>query len=46
MEDGAKWFPPELRAKYDFFNYNHAAEILSQSFNTEFDSVYNRYVKK
>ena len=36
MEDGAKWFPPELRTKYDFYNYNHAAEILSQSFPVEF----------
>lgn len=39
MEDGAKWFPPELREKYDFFNYNHAAEILSQSFSTEFKEI-------
>lgn len=39
MEDGAKWFPPKLRAKYDFYNYNHAAEILSQSFSIEFKEL-------
>ena len=39
MEDGAKWFPQELHDKYDFYNYNHAAEILSQSFPTEFGEI-------
>ncbi len=41
VEDGSKWFPPELRVKYDFYNYNHAAEILSQSFPIEFNELIN-----
>lgn len=41
MEDGARWFSPELCEKYDFYNYNHAIEVLNQAFPDEFEEVLN-----
>ena len=32
MEDLKAWIPEDMLEKFDFYNYNHAAEILSQSF--------------
>lgn len=34
-----KWLNPELLKKYEFYNYNHALEILSQSFQNEFEEI-------
>ena len=34
-----KWLPAGIIKKYDIFNYNHAAEILSQSFASELADV-------
>jgi hypothetical protein len=34
-----KWIPAEILEKYECFNYNHAAEILSQSFPEEWDAL-------
>ncbi|HAX39348.1 MAG TPA: restriction endonuclease, partial [Clostridiales bacterium] len=36
MEDLKAWIPEDMLEKFDFYNYNHAAEILSQSFASEF----------
>lgn len=34
-----KWLPQEIINKFEIFNYNHAAEILSQSFAEELADV-------
>ena len=34
-----KWVPAEILDRFECFNYNHAAEILSQSFPEEWDEV-------
>ena len=34
-----QWIPEDILKKYDVANYNHAAEILSQSFPEEFSDV-------
>ncbi len=36
-----QWIPDVLRKKYTFYNYNHAVEILSQSFPAEFREILN-----
>lgn len=33
------WIPVDIIEKYNIKNYNHAAEILSQSFKKEFDEI-------
>ena len=38
MENLRNWIPEDMLGKFDFYNYNHAAEILTQSFTTEFNS--------
>lgn len=35
------WIPSDLLKRYDFYNYNHAAEILSQSFPNEFRELFD-----
>ena len=37
--DLSKWVPKDISDKYELFNYNHAAEILSQSFPSEWDEI-------
>ena len=34
-----KWLPPKIIDKFEIFNYNHAAEILSQSFAEELADI-------
>ena len=34
-----KWLPPEITKKFSVYNYNHAAEILSQSFPGELADI-------
>lgn len=41
MSGWQKIIPPELWQKYEFHNYNHAAEILSQAFPVEFSELNN-----
>lgn len=38
-DDFSKWFPIDLCNKYEFYNYNHAAEILTQSFPAETEDL-------
>ena len=33
------YISPELRERYEFFNYNHALEILTQAFPTEWNDI-------
>lgn len=33
-------FPEDICKKFDFFNYNHAAEILTQSFKDELSEIF------
>ena len=33
------WLPPDIVKRYSIYNYNHAAEILSQSFTTELNEI-------
>ena len=33
------WLPPDVIRKYSVYNYNHAAEILSQSFTSELNEI-------
>lgn len=35
----SKWLPAEILKKFEVFNYNHAAEILSQSFPHELKEI-------
>ena len=37
--DLGKWLPPKIIETFEIFNYNHAAEILSQSFPDELADV-------
>jgi hypothetical protein len=39
MEKLDKILPEEILKKYEIYNYNHAAEILSLAFKTEFDEL-------
>ena len=39
MDNLEKWIPKKLFKKFEFYNYNHALEILSQSFDTEFSEI-------
>lgn len=39
MGEKIDWFLPELLDKYEFYNYNHAAEILSQSYPEQYDDL-------
>lgn len=36
MIDFSRWIPQTILKKFEFYNYNHAIEILSQSFPQEF----------
>ncbi|MCI5778449.1 MAG: restriction endonuclease [Lentisphaeria bacterium] len=38
-KDLSKWIPAEILEKFEVFNYNHAAEILSQSFANELAEI-------
>ena len=35
----SKWLPQDILKTYSIYNYNHAAEILSQSFATELNEI-------
>ena len=35
----SKWLPAEILKKFEVFNYNHAAEILSPSFADELTEI-------
>ena len=37
--DLKKWLPPKIIENFEIFNYNHAAEILSQSFADELKDI-------
>ena len=37
--DLRRWLPPKIIETFEIFNYNHAAEILSQSFSKELADV-------
>lgn len=37
--DFDKWISAELQRKYEFYNYNHALEIITQSFPTEWEEI-------
>ena len=39
--DLTKYISPHLFGKYEFYNYNHAAEIITQSFSDEWEEVEN-----
>lgn len=39
MPQLSDWIPADICQKYEILNYNHAAEILSQSFPLELDEV-------
>ncbi len=39
MDKKCEWFLPNLIDKFEFYNYNHAAEILSQSFPEEYEDL-------
>lgn len=39
MADLSNWIPNDILEKYEILNYNHAAEILSQSFKSEFEEI-------
>lgn len=39
MENMEKWIPYPIANKFDFYNYNHALEILTQSFPAEFAEI-------
>lgn len=39
LEHLERWFPEEILRKYEIYNYNHAAEILTQSFPAEFSEI-------
>ena len=39
MEKLSAWIPEDILKKYEVLNYNHAAEILSQSFKKEFNEI-------
>lgn len=41
MDALKKWFPDDILEKYEIKNYNHAIEILAQSFNDEFLELLN-----
>lgn len=35
----SQWFPNRILERYEIYNYNHAAEILSQSFSSDFQEI-------
>ena len=37
----SKWMPPDIVDKFEIHNYNHAAEILTQSFPDELEEILN-----
>jgi len=39
MSELEKWIPQGISSKYEIHNYNHAAEILTQSFSSEFGDL-------
>lgn len=39
MGDFERYIPADILSKYEFHNYNHALEILSQSFPSEFNDI-------
>lgn len=39
MNDLKDWIPEKFFKKFEFYNYNHALEILSQSFSVEFNEI-------
>ena len=41
MDSYFQFIPDDLIEKYDFFNYNHAVEILANSFPVEWDDLVN-----
>lgn len=41
MDSYFQFIPDDLIEKYDFFNYNHAVEILANSFPVEWDELVN-----
>ena len=41
MFDATKYFNEDLVRKFEFYNYNHAYEILSTTFISEFNEILN-----
>ena len=39
MEQVKSWFPTDVEDRYEIVNYNHAAEILTQSFQSELSDI-------
>ena len=39
MEKWKELFPKDIIENFELLNYNHAAEIISQSFSEEFEEV-------
>lgn len=39
MNNLEKWIPSDIIQKYECLNYNHAAEILSESFPEEHTEI-------
>ena len=39
METWKDLFPEDIQQRYELLNYNHAAEIISQAFQKEFDEI-------
>ena len=37
--DFKQYFDNSLLSKFEFYNYNHAVEILSQAFSNEFEDI-------
>lgn len=39
MENNLTMFPEDILEKFEIYNYNHAAEVLSDAYQTEFDDL-------
>ena len=39
MPSYSRFIPHDIAKKYDFFNYNHAVEILANSFPAEWEEL-------
>lgn len=39
VNDLKKWFPDDILRKYEIISYNHAAEILFDAFNDEYNEI-------
>lgn len=45
MPSYSRFIPHDIAKKYDFFNYNHAVEILANSFPAEWEELLCRFTE-